>query len=209
MPKLVDLIGKRFYNLSVICREQNSKNGDSRWLCLCDCGQKRIVLGINLKSGQTKSCGCTKIMHGCSKRGQVTREFLAWNNMMQRCKNKKHPRYNDWGGRGITVCERWDKFENFLEDMEVIPEKYELDRIDNNKEYSKENCRLVLEKLQSRNRRSNVNITFNNKIQCLKDWANEYNISYSTLRYRLNVLKWTIEKSLITPLGKQNKKKEK
>lgn len=126
--------------------------------------------------------------------------------MGQRCTNPKNPAYKNYGGRGITICERWlDKnngFINFLEDMGECPKGCEIDRINNNLGYCKENCRWVTRYIQSRNKRNNKLFTYKGKIQILKDWAVEYKIKYKTLWMRIYSLKWSIEKALTTPIRK-------
>ncbi len=126
-------------------------------------------------------------------------EYKTWQGMKQRCYNKSFQQYADYGGRGITVCERWMSFENFLEDMSKRPEGMSLDRIDNEKGYSKENCRWTTEYEQKRNTRRNHCITFNGETKCLQDWAESIGIKANTLINRLNRSKWPLEKALTTP----------
>jgi hypothetical protein len=128
-------------------------------LCECDCGEIIDVDYYKLKSGHSKSCGCYRKInskklfttHGRSK----TKEYRSWRHMLSRCYNKNHPRYEDWGGRGISVCARWaTSFELFFKDMGPCPkDKYSLDRINNNKNYSPSNCRWASAKEQNANKR--------------------------------------------------------
>lgn len=115
----------------------------------------------------------------------------AYNSMIQRCNNTNNTQYKDYGGRGITVCERWlenqpnaQGFWNFVEDMGEKPAGSTMDRLDNSKGYAPENCRWATRSEQQRNRRNNVFITYNNKTQCVKDWATELNMSDSTILRR-------------------------
>jgi len=123
--------------------------------------------------------------------------YRIWTSMMARCFNSGNSAYHDYGARGITVCERWLKFENFYADMGERPEGKTLDRIDNDKSYSPNNCRWASVKEQSRNKRSNVWISFNGKRQVMTDWARETGIPPATLKYRLDS-GWSIEKALTT-----------
>lgn len=185
------------------------------WLCKCDCENKTIVRGSSLKIGDTKSCGClqketiSKIntKHNHSKRGKITQTYESWHQMIQRCINTDHKYYKDYGGRKIKVCLLWMKFENFLEDMGKAPKGLQLDRIDNNKGYYKRNCRWTTPREQSRNRRTNILITHENKTQCIAAWAEEYGILQATIRYRLNH-GWSIQKTLITSVKKRREHNE-
>lgn len=152
------------------------------------------------------------IKHGHSKGGKFSRTYEVWKHIIQRCTNPNAPHYEYYGGRGITVCDRWNSrnggsFENFLQDMNECPKGLSLDRINNNKGYYKDNCRWSTSKEQCRNRRSNIILEYNGKTQCLLDWSIEYDINFYTLRNRLFLLKWSIEKSLLTPVGKSKKEK--
>lgn len=217
MSVLIDLTGQRFGKLSVMNRANNTMTGQTRWDCRCDCGNKKIINGSDLKSGKTRSCGCFQketikninTIHGHKQRGKGSKIYVAWRSMLDRCNDSKNKRYKDYGERGITVCDRWNTkrggcFKNFLEDMGEPPtHKHQIDRIDNNKlinGYSPKNCRWVLPKENCRNKRNNKLYTYNGKTQCLIRWAEEYNIKIGTLWARLYVLNWPIEKALLTPI---------
>jgi len=212
MSRFIDLTGQRFGRLVVIKRVENTKTGQTRWLCLCDCGKEKVIYGNSLRQELTKSCGCLSIeitvkrnfKHGHSKREQYSKTYRVWDHVLQRCNNPNCKAYKDYGGRGITVCKRWMKFENFLEDMGEYPRKgYSIERTNNNLGYYKKNCKWATRKEQSRNRRSNRNYTFNNKSRCKTDLAKEYGISVSLLTHRLDKLGWSIEKALLTPVRKK------
>jgi hypothetical protein len=208
----IDLTGRIFGKLTVIKQENSDTKGNSRWLCKCSCSNEKIILGYNLINNTTKSCGCLKkeklisrnIKHGY--KGKST--YNIWQTMIQRCNNPNSRNYPRYGGRGIKICKRWllknTGFKNFLEDVGEIPSGKSLDRIDNNKGYSPENCKLSTRNEQMRNTRQNINITYKDKTQCLKDWAKELNINYNTLYSRIYQSNWSIEKSLTTPVKHVN-----
>lgn len=148
MGKIKDRKGNRVHKLLVISLHSTNP---VRWNCLCDCGNTKVIRGSNLSTKQTKSCGCLDggVTHGMKH----TKIYNVWAAMIQRCSNPNNKDYTHYGGRGITVCERWLKFENFYTDMGDIPTRLELDRIDNNSGYSKDNCRWVTHQDNLLNRR--------------------------------------------------------
>lgn len=211
---LLDLIGERFNKLVVLKRVDNDTHKNTRWLCACECGKEKIIVGYNLKSGNTQSCGCLNVekiitrstKHGHNARGKTSKIYISWRNMIQRCGDPKSANYNNYGGRGITVCQWWMKFENFLEDMGEPPtDQRQIDRIDNDGNYCKANCRWATPKEQNRNRRDNHLETHNGKTQCLAVWAEELNINYNTLCSRIFTYNWPVEKALTTPVKKKGK----
>lgn len=202
--KKIDLSGQTFGRLTVMERYENDKNGFGRFSCKCICGKTTVVYMQSLKSGQTKSCGCLRpdttrqrsITHGMSH----SKIYNVWMKMLRRCRDINDSAYPAYGGRGIKVCERWHKFENFLEDMGIQPTNiHQLERKDNNGNYEPNNCCWATPKEQSNNRRSNRNITFNNKTQNITQWANEVGLSKITLWRRIMVSKWPIVKALTQP----------
>ena len=176
---------------------------------MCNCGKEKIIIGQSLKGGATKSCGCLSkeisvqcnTKHGHSKRGEASKTYKSWVNMIQRCINPKNRYYHCYGGRGIAVCKRWMKFENFLEDMGESPDEHQIDRINNDGNYCKSNCRWTTPKQNSRNKRNNLFATYKNRTQLLIEWAEEFGVNYDVLKWRLNN-GWPIEKALTTPVRK-------
>ena len=210
MGALVDLTGMRFGRLEAIRTIGTDKRGEKIWECYCECGSFHNVLSSNLRTGHTKSCGCLdreKASERMTKHGMYgTRTYESWNRMLQRCYNPSAAYYEIYGGRGITVCEQWQTFENFFADMGESGEGETLDRIDNDKGYYKENCRWASRKEQARNRSSNVEITYNGRTQCIAAWEEELGFKYGTLWNRLNTYKWSIEKSMTEPVKDSNRK---
>ena len=132
--------------------------------------------------------------HGHSIGGTLSRTYTTWAMMKNRCKNKNAPNYPRYGGRGITYCERWDHFDNFLTDMGERPIGKTLDRIDTNGQYSPENCRWSSVKDQQRNTRTTVFISYKGETRCLSEWAEILGVKKFTLIYRLK--HWPIEHAL-------------
>ncbi|KKN98994.1 hypothetical protein LCGC14_0142390 [marine sediment metagenome] len=215
MSKLINLVGQKFGKLLVLRHLKKDKYGNHEWLCRCDCGQEKIIRGDYLKSGHTQSCGCLQkkmtsmknTIHGHNKNGQSSKTYMIWAAIIQRCTNPSNGNYLYYGGRGITVCKRWRKFENFLKDMGEAPKGLQIDRINNDKGYCKSNCRWATRKEQARNTRTNHLITCFGKTQCITAWAEEIGIHVNTIYWRLNH-GWSIEKALMTPVRKHKKRRK-
>lgn len=161
MPKLIDISGKTYDRLTVIRKVQNkNQKHNTHWLCRCTCGKETVVSKPNLTSGHTKSCGCLNkdiiTKHGKYK----TAEYKTWCAIHSRCKNHKLKGYKNYGGRGISVCERWGSFENFLSDMGKRPSsKHSIERVDVNGNYEPSNCKWATTKEQSINTRIRIDNT--------------------------------------------------
>jgi hypothetical protein len=157
---VVDLTGKRFGRLVVDSFDCYIDKG-YKWNCTCDCGKATSVIHYSLIRGSTKSCGCLSSEKARDRnykgRDNYTYEYNSWRNMKSRCTNRNNIGYKDYGGRGITICDRWiDSFDNFLCDMGERPEpkeKYSIDRIDVNGNYEPSNCRWATINVQNHNRR--------------------------------------------------------
>jgi len=150
--KRIELKGKRFGRLKVVEYYGTSKRKVAKWLCHCNCGGTAVVVSWHLRTGKTKSCGCITKTHGHTVNSKPTKIFRIWDSMIQRCRNPNHIFYRLYGGAGVRVCERWEKFENFLEDMGERPKGRSLDRFPTTSRlYSKKTCRWATKKQQMRN----------------------------------------------------------
>jgi hypothetical protein len=141
---LIPLLGKRFGLLTVVERLGNNELGQPRWLCVCDCGNKIVRLGSNIrpdKRNQFRNCGCLSGTANLSHGHANTPIYRTWSGMIQRCTNPARGDFHRYGGRGIRICSRWFVFEHFLADMGERPEGLTLDRINNDGNYEPSNCR--------------------------------------------------------------------
>lgn len=175
--------------------------------CICDCGKELRLNYKSLKSGNTKSCGCyrkdlmskTKKTHGLTD----SKEYISYRAMKSRCYSETNQDYALYGGRGISVCDRWldvDGFFNFIEDMGERPKNHSLDRKDSNGNYTPENCKWSTQKEQCRNISTNRIINYKNKDFIMSELCEEYNIDYVMFRRRLE-RGWEIEDAIKAPKG--------
>jgi hypothetical protein len=183
MPKpLVVLPGDRFGMLTIEF-ESSPKIGASRtrrsFVCKCECGNSIVATLDHLRVGDIVSCGCKR--HGKSG----SRTHRIWKGMIQRCTNSSREQFKNYGGRGITVCERWRSFENFLSDMGDAPEGRSIDRIDTNGNYEPGNCRWATPKEQSNNTRRVVQLEFLGCTGSVASMAEKFGIKKSTLYMRI------------------------
>lgn len=190
VPKAPDIAGLRFGRLTVVARVGSDNNGNSRWLCSCDCGEQRNVLAQSLRNGATRSCGCLNrelVAKRETRHGQTgTSTYRTWDAMLQRCTNPKHRKWPDYGGRGIQVCESWKKYEDFFSDMGARPDGMTIDRIDNDGDYTPENCRWATPTEQMNNRRNNRVFVINGERLTLSQACRKFQINKSTARNRLS-----------------------
>jgi hypothetical protein len=187
--RFIDLTGQRFGRL-VALRTDGRYRSEFRWRVCCDCGAEKTVLGTNLRSGYTQSCGClhaektvaANTIHGM----RYSAEFRTWTAIRDRCTNANSKSYSNYGGRGIKVCERWREFSAFYADMGPRPSRaHSIDRIDVNGNYEPGNCRWATASQQARNTRKTLYLEFRGKRLPMADIADMIGVTYSTLENRL------------------------
>lgn len=173
----------------VLALQGRSSRNQAMWDCKCECGSRAVIRGSSLTTGNSTSCGCYRDERlGASQRTHgmaETKPWYVWSHMLQRCQSPTNPAYRHYGGRGITVCERWQTFENFYTDMGDPPDGMSIDRIDVNGNYEPSNCRWATPTEQSNNRRSNTYLTAFGKSQTIAQWSRETGIKQPTICVRL------------------------
>lgn len=189
-----DITGNQFEFLTVL-----GYLGKSKWHCKCKCGNIKIVSTAKLNNGHVKSCGCLAKTNAVKHNAIGTREYITWTNIKARCTNPNNSSYHNYGGRGITVCDKWlESFENFYEDMGNCPKGFSIERVNNDKGYNKNNCIWASSKTQSMNRRSNFIVNYKGEEKPLKQWCEDLNLEYKKVFARIRQLGWTIDKALST-----------
>ena len=192
MPAKIDVIGQRFGRLVALSDDAPAR-GRRRVLCICDCGVRKTVDPRDLRRGHATSCGCAqkervgeicraRSTHGMTK----TVEHDTWQKMLGRCRNRNNPKFKDYGGRGITVCDRWLQFEAFLSDMGLRPTGATLDRIDVNGNYEPDNCRWATKIEQARNKRKHRFVELGGRHMPLSEACEIAGINYRSALYRVN-----------------------
>lgn len=187
----VDITGQRFGRLVALRPTSQRRSGKVMWLCQCDCGNTTLSTSNNLKSGGTRSCGCLykETRQGKLKHGMTgERLHRIWKGMHSRCNNKNAKSYENYGGRGISICNEWNGDNGFLNFYEWsmkhgYADNLTIDRIDVNGDYTPNNCRWVTQHEQTRNKRNTINLTAQGKTMCLTDWITKYG-------YRVHYLYW-------------------
>ena len=203
-PPFLDVTSQRFERLLVLHLLGSHRN-NIYFRCRCDCGAELDVMRQSLTSGRQKSCGCWVGDHASRKRASQLHpaEYAAWNSMLRRCDRKSHAAYHHYGGRGISVCERWrDDFWAFFEDMGPRPSPdLSIERIDNDGNYEPSNCKWATRKEQGLNRRPHgphrrsKMITHEGRTQKMADWAREIGITPQIIYKRLR-RGWPVAKAL-------------
>lgn len=195
-----NLSGQKFGRL-VAVRVCGRRSNQLLWLCVCDCGQTKEIVGYSLRSGTSRSCGClqkerassAKTTHG-KRRSRI---YNIWRGMVDRCQNPKCLAYRDYGGRGITLD--FVSFEEFYREMGDPPTGMSIDRIDNERGYAPGNCRWATMRVQTRNKRNNVVLSLDGKSMCLADWAERLGVDRSLLRRRIKS-GWSDHRVLTAPI---------
>lgn len=192
MEKLPNDLTGRVFGALVVLGRAGTKGTSATWHCRCACGSVAEVRRNHLVTGHTSSCGCAKKAMATSQTHARThgyfgtRVYKAWVNMKQRCLNPKNARFPDYGGRGISIDPRWERFETFLEDMGEPPSNnHTLERDDNELGYSKQNCRWIPMEEQAVNKRTNVFVEHNGRRLTVAQWARELDIPTQTIHARI------------------------
>lgn len=226
MTKSKDITGQKFNRLTAIkfhhtkeyTYSNNRKQKTQYWLCKCDCGKITIVSKSSLVCGKVKSCGClrkeisTQNALANTKHGlKHTKIYSVWHGIKTRCYNINSKDYQNYGGRGIKMCDEWRN------DVQAFyywainnghDKNLTIDRIDVNGDYSPNNCRWISRCEQERNKRRTRYLTYNGETHCMKEWAEIIGINYSTLKSRLGVKKWSVERALNEKVMKTEKEKK-
>lgn len=205
----LDIAGAKFGRLIAIEPTERRSGGKVVWRCVCACGSEAFAAVNHLNDGRRVSCGCAKKAgnqlrkkkpkHGHCADYKSTQTYMIWSGMWARCSNPNGPGYRFYGARGIRVCERWRKFENFLVDMGEKPADKSLDRINNDGNYEPGNCRWATDIEQHRNRSDNVRVTFNGETHTIVEWEDRLGMKRGLLRDRIRK-GWAAEKALTHPV---------
>lgn len=213
MGKKLDITGERYGKLVALYPVYSDK-GQWVWMFQCDCGKQKEIKTNSVRVGSVKSCGCTFRKHGETK----TRLYNIWVDMRQRCKKDGKPEHDNWGNRGITVCDEWNDYITFRDWslQNGYSDELTIDRIDNNKGYYPGNCRWATYSEQAKNTRKSRLIEMDGESHTVKDWCEKLQIvSPCTAYRRVRQYGWSYEKALTTPatprkqryqLGKNNGK---
>lgn len=198
----------KFRRLTFIRENGRNKHGALLWLCRCDCGTEKTFIAGNVKSGGAKSCGCWNrevAARRCSARAthgaRNTPTYATWMQMRVRCSRSTNHNFAHYGGRGIRVCDRWAKFENFLADMGPRPSLlHSIDRIDNDGNYCPENCRWAHRIQQANNKRSNRIVLYRGEKMSLSDALRRAGNVVGKSGARLRLIRgWSVERAVETP----------
>jgi len=204
-PRFRDLEGMVIERLTVIAFAGIPKR-ETMWYAKCTCGNLVIMGRSNLLRKQTKSCGCYRLDHPAhqTQNGHSSHPlWKTWKAMLHRCENETDPSYENYGKRGITVCDRWHDFALFAQDMGERPDQMTLERKNNDLGYSPENCEWADRSTQLNNTRRTRHLTYNGVTQSLEQWAVQLGMSSDTLWGRIVKLKWNVDKALTSPINRK------
>lgn len=212
MATLEDLTGQKFGRLTVTGPYYREKK-KTVWPCRCDCGVTVDIPASNLKVGNTKSCGCFRrdfttarnTTHGLGR----PPEYRVWAGMRSRCEDPNSKAWENYGGRGIKVCDRWQSFESFYADMGSRPsDDHQIDRIDNEAGYGPDNCRWATRIENSSNRRNTVYVEWRGETDTIPGWARRIGMSEAVLWMRIQRLGWDIERAMTAPIRPSGRRKK-
>lgn len=197
MSSAVDLVGQKFGRLTVISRAENKLVGKKKrpqWNCICSCGNEVVVVGQSLRNQSTRSCGCLHAEKSAERASKLTSrhgmastpEYIVWQAMKGRCLRESSKDYPQYGGRGITVCDRWMQFDEFIADMGERPSsRHSLDRIDPNGNYEPKNCRWATITEQANNKRTNKRVVCDGESMTVAELSRKTGKPASTIYGRL------------------------
>lgn len=201
-----DLAGSTFDRWSVVGRSLlRGPRGEIMWLCRCACGVERDVLSANLTQGLSRSCGCLNKIgersktHGHTTGKKISPTYHSWAGMKARCSNPNNTHYKHYGLQGVSVCDRWNSFDNFFHDMGEKPKGTSIDRIDPSGNYEPNNCRWATPAEQANNKKNSRMITAFGQTMTLQQWANHAGVTHGALIFRIDKAGWPLEKALSTP----------
>jgi len=207
MGAFINMVGRKYNRLMAISIA--GKGACHKYLFRCDCGVEKVLKGYSVRYGQTKSCGCLKNekarenfrTHGLGK----SSEYSIWISMKQRCYNKNSCGYKNYGGRGISVCDKWvNNYAAFLQDMGARPDStYSIERRNNDGNYEPENCYWLKRSKQGLNKRNSRRIVLFGEKKCIREWCNLFNLRYGLLEERVIKIKWPIDERIVCkyPVG--------
>jgi hypothetical protein len=200
-----NLTGKTFARLTALKCVGVNQRGKALWICKCSCGETSTVLGYRLTNGSIRSCGCLLTEALTKHGGSGWPEFRVWGTMLSRCRNRKSKSFPRYGGRGITVCKRWERsFKAFIEDMGRRPTTAStIERLNNDKGYCPSNCVWASRRQQGRNKSNNVVLSHAGTSMTLCEWAEKLCVSPRLLRVRL-WRGWSTGRTLTTPVLRRN-----
>lgn len=207
----IDITGKRFGRYTVLYRMENDKHGNAVWMCRCDCGNEKPVVGSSLRKGVVFSCGCyhrdkvieIQTTHG----GTKTKLFHIWQKMKSRCNNPNHKHYKYYGGKGIKICHEWEHdFSKFAEwaNANGYVDGLTIDRIDPSKGYEPSNCKWSTRQEQQSHLSSCRMYEINGESHNIAEWCRIYNVPHERVRRRVVNDNWDILKALTTPALDRN-----
>jgi hypothetical protein len=200
-----DLTAKRYNRWTVLGFSHTDKHRTQFWNCICECGKQKVVNAAHIKTGRSRSCGCLQkeTISKLKKHGQYgTKLYGVWAGMKQRCQNPKAHEYENYGGRGITVCTNWQTAKPFLDWALAngYREGLQLDRINTDKGYSPENCRFVTPAENECNRKNNVFLTVGNETKTISEWSRIVGCKKDLIYSRIK-LGWDAKKAIFKPAG--------
>lgn len=213
MSKVIDLKDKRFGKLVVVERKENSRSGKAMWLCQCDCGNLKTIVGSDLTKGSTQSCGCIRIEKMKERKKEYNhreRLYVLWMGIRQRCANPNNISYKWYGEKGISICKEWEEdylsFKKWMLDNgydESLPRGVQtIDRIDSDGDYAPSNCRLITIAEQQRNKKCLKKYFYNGERHLLCEWSEILGIDYGLLHSRVIGYGWSLKEAIERPFGK-------